>query len=167
MTPLDLFFSFWWLIFPIMGFAFAGFGMLLRHRQNQKALDILKAYAEQGKDPPPEVVRAVYGGDPTAPPSGAPGAPGYGPGYGPWGWGGPWGGLWGGWGWRSYYRWGPYWAWRRFIIFAALAAGFAAAHHYGDFAEGGYAFVIVAIIMGALALASLLTAVVQTLWRPK
>jgi hypothetical protein len=61
MSPSFIFWSFWWLIFPIMGFAFGGFGMFMRHRHNQKALDILKAYVDQGKDPPPEVLRAVYG----------------------------------------------------------------------------------------------------------
>jgi hypothetical protein len=179
MTPLEVFAGFWWLIFPIMGFAFGGFGMFMRHRQSQKALDILKAYADQGKDPPPEVLRAVYGhADPTAPiPPIAPGepagplngGPGYGygpgPGYGP-GWGGGWGGPWGSRRAYRYYRWGPFWAWRRAIIFICLASGFGAAAWYegGDARDG---FVIVTIIMSVLAVGSLLTAILQSVWKPK
>ena len=71
------FFSFWWLIFPLMGFVFGGFGMWMSHRRSQQALDILKTYAEQGKEPPPEVMQAIHGGGVNG--------PGYGgPGYGPW-----------------------------------------------------------------------------------
>ena len=173
MTAVEFFAGFWWLIFPIMGFAFGGFGMFARHRQSQKALDILKAYVDQGKDPPPEVLRAVYGqADPNAPGYGAP-PPGYGPGPGPAPGYGPgpgynpgWGGTWGGWGgWRAY-RWGPYWAWRRVIVFTCLAAGFGWASWYegGGPAEG---FTIVAVIMTVLAVGSLLTALMTSLWRPK
>ena len=179
MTALEFFAGFWWLIFPIMGFAFGGFGMFMRHRQSQKALDILKIYADQGKEPPPEVLRAVYGHEPHAPGYGAPNPPppgnanapnyGSGPGYGPGpgynqGWGGPWG--WGDpWSWRAH-RWGPFWAWRRFFIFTSLAVGFGVAAWY----EGGFeaeGFVIVTIIMGVLAVGSLLTAIMQSMWKPK
>ncbi len=172
MNAAEFFAGFWWLIFPIMGFMFAGFGMWMQHNRSQRALDILKTYADQGKDPPPEVLRGVYGqtdpytqgySGPAGPNAGAANAPGYapGPGYagGPWGWG------WGSRRYYRYYRWGPFWAWRRAIIFTCLAAGFGAAAWYegGRDAEG---FVIVTIIMGVLAIGSLLTAIMQSLWKP-
>lgn len=145
------FFSFWWLIFPLMGFVFGGFGMWMNHRRSQQALDILKTYAEQGKEPPPEVMQAIHGGGFNN--------PGYGPGgYGA-GWGGPWGG---GWGWRAY-RWGPYWAWRRVVVFASLAAGFAAAAWYGG-DETNRAFTLVAIIMGCLTAGSLVFAILNSVF---
>jgi hypothetical protein len=169
MSLTDIFISLWWLIFPIMGFAFGGFAMFARHRQNQKALDILKTYVEQGRDPPPEILRAVYGQNDSNPPSGVGPGPSHDPawGGGPWS-GGPWGnGAWGGggWGWRAY-RWGPFWAWRRAIIFICLATGFGVAAWYegGRSAEG---LVITAIIMGVLAVGAVLTAIMQSMWRPK
>jgi hypothetical protein len=176
MSAADLFLGFWWLIFPVLGFVFAGFGMWMHHNRSQRALDILKIYADQGKDPPPEVLRAVYGhadpaqgyGGPTGQGPVNPTPPNYasGPGYGS-GWGGPWG--WGGWGgpwsWRAY-RWGPFWAWRRVFIFTSLAVGFGVAAWYegGRDAEG---FVIVTIIMSVLAVGALLTAIMQSMWKPK
>ena len=85
---VPIFFSFWWLIFPVMGFVFGGFGMWMGHRRSERALDILKTYAAQGKEPPPEVLAAIRG-DVT-------GANGYaGPPVHALGWGGPWA-------WRAY-----------------------------------------------------------------
>ena len=148
------FFSFWWLIFPLMGFVFGGFGMWMSHRRSQQALDILKTYAEQGKEPPPEVMQAIQGGGVNGP---GYGGPGYGPGpYG--GYGGPWGG----WGARAY-RWGPYWAWRRVVIFGSLAAGFGFAAWYGGGETHG-PFILVAIIMGCLTVGSLVFAVLNTVF---
>ena len=143
------FFSFWWLIFPLMGFVFGGLGMYFNHRQQQRAMDLLKIYAEQGKDPPPEVMSAVNGGP------------------GPWG--GPYGGRWsGGWGWRGAYYGGPFWAWRRVFVFAALAIGFGSASQYADMGHGAsHAFLLVAIIMAALFVGALLFAIMATIWRPK
>ncbi len=162
-------FGFWWLIFPLMGFVFGGYNMYLQHRRSQQAMEVLKAYAAQGKDPPPEVMAAVtgvYGGGPAAPPPGAPyGGPynapyGPGPGYG--GWGGPWGGWgWGRWGWR-----GPMWAWSRVVTFAAIAIGFTFAGQYygGGDSDAVKAFNLVAIIMGVLAVGFGVMALVHTLF---
>jgi hypothetical protein len=130
-------FSFWWLIFPIMWFVFGFFGMYMRHRRHRDAMEVLKAYAAQGKEPPPEVGR-ILGGDPSCGPYG-----GYGYGYGWWG-----------------RRWGPYWEWRRVFIFTSLAVGFGVAAYYGDdWGVHAYpAFGIVAAVMGCLAVGSLLFA---------
>jgi hypothetical protein len=51
-----LFVSFWWLIFPI-GWGFAGMmRAFLSHKRAQQALDVIKAYADQGKEIPPELL---------------------------------------------------------------------------------------------------------------
>ena len=157
-----LLFGFWWLIFPLMGFAFAGFGMFLSHRRSQRAMEVLKAYAEQGRDPPPEVMAAVTGAHAAGAPSSGPPFGGnpyttpYGPGYGgPWGWG------WGRWGWR-----GPMWAWSRVVTFAAISIGFAfAGQYYGAAdADAVKAFNLVAIITGVLAVGFGIMALVHTLF---
>jgi hypothetical protein len=47
---------FWWLIFPI-GWGFAGLlAAWLRHQRAQQALEILSRYADQNREPPPEVL---------------------------------------------------------------------------------------------------------------
>ena len=134
-----VFFSFWWLIFPIMWFGFGFFGMWLRHRRHRDAMEVLKTYAAQGKEPPAEVSRILSG---AADPSSC----------------GPWGGGYGyGWWGRRY---GPYWEWRRVFIFTSLAVGFGIAAYYGDEwgVHGEPAFIIVAAVMGCLAVGSLLFA---------
>lgn len=52
----DLFRQFWWVIFPIFGMITALFHMNLRHDQYNKALDMIKSYVDQGKEPPPELL---------------------------------------------------------------------------------------------------------------
>ncbi len=165
MHGVAIFWSFWWLIFPIMGFVFGGFRMWLAHRQSQQAMEILKTYAAQGKDPPPEVMAAVTG---AATGAGPYGGPYNGPYNGPGSWGGPWGGWgssrWGGgwgWGWR-----GPMWAWSRVVTFAAIAIGFTFAGQYWGNADADAvkAFNFVAIIMGVLAVGFGFMALMQTLF---
>lgn len=155
------FWSFWWLIFPIMGFAFGAFRMWMNYRQHKDAMELIKTYAAQGKDP--AEIATLLGMSASGPPPpwsgygawrgpGAWGGPGAGSGYwgGPYGWGGPW------------RRWGPYREWRRFIVFTCLAVGFGLASRYADFGRTEHAFTLVAIIMGVLAAGSLVFAVVST-----
>lgn len=48
--------SFWWLIFPI-GWGFAGLlRVIFRHHRAEQTLALLKSYADQGKEPPPELL---------------------------------------------------------------------------------------------------------------
>jgi hypothetical protein len=48
--------SFWWLIFPV-GWGFAGLlRVIFRHHRAEQTLALLKSYADQGKEPPPEVL---------------------------------------------------------------------------------------------------------------
>lgn len=149
-----LFFSFWWLVFPLMGFLFGGWGMFLNYRRSQQAMEVLKTYAAQGKDPPPEVMAAVTGAQGGMPPPGAP-YPAYPPPYAyGWGWS-----RWGGWR-------GPYWAWSRVVTFAAIAIGFTfAGQYWGDAdADAVKAFHLVAVIMTVLAVGFGAMALMHTLF---
>jgi hypothetical protein len=51
-----LFTRYWWLIFPLFWMAYAMVRLWLRHSRANRSLDILKGYAEQGKEPPAEVL---------------------------------------------------------------------------------------------------------------
>lgn len=54
-----LFTRYWWLIFPV-GWGFAAvFKSWMRHQRAQQALDVIKSYASQGKEIPPEVLRVL------------------------------------------------------------------------------------------------------------
>ncbi len=144
--PYRLFFAFWWLIFPIFGFLAGALGMWFTYRRQKDALDLMRIYAEQGKDPA-EIAKILN-------------MPANGPlaGPGPY-WGGPWG-----WGWGSRWGpWGPFREWRRFIIFTCLAVGFGVASQWAEFPGTERAFTLVAIIMGVLAAGSLLFAIVSTI----
>ena len=63
----DLFRQFWWLIFPVMGMAYGFVGMLQQNRAQIRTLDLLRTYAEQGKEPPAELLKALsQGGEPPS-----------------------------------------------------------------------------------------------------
>ena len=144
------FWSYWWLIFPIMGFGFGAFGMWMGYRMHRDRMELMKTYAAQGKDPA-EIAKII-------------GGPGMGPGPGmdPY-WGGYPGRYWGrGWGGGYWGRWGPYREWRRFIVFTCLAVGFGVASQYSDLPGTEHAFTLVAIIMGVLAIGSFCFAILST-----
>ncbi len=50
---------FWWLIFPIFGMVMGMIAMMQRHKTANRTIDIIKSYADQGKDPPPELLAAL------------------------------------------------------------------------------------------------------------
>jgi hypothetical protein len=146
----DIFRSYWWLLFPIGAFVFGAWDRWLAYKRSRDHLELLKHYAAQGKDPPPELVQeARNAADPGMPP------PGYGPGYYGY-WGSPWASrrMW-----RRYYRWGPYWQWRSVIVTGAIAAGFWWASEYADWPGVEGPFRIVAIIMTVVAAGNFLTAI--------
>jgi len=58
-TAIHLFTSYWWLIFPI-GWMIAGvFGSLFHYRHKSDMLNLIKTYAEQGKEPPAALLDAL------------------------------------------------------------------------------------------------------------
>jgi hypothetical protein len=52
----DLFSHFWWLLFPLFWGLNQVLKTLLRHNRADEALALLKHYADQGKEPPPELI---------------------------------------------------------------------------------------------------------------
>jgi hypothetical protein len=52
----DLVRSFWWMVFPLSWIAFAGYQRWLADRARRDAADLLKTYAQAGREPPPELL---------------------------------------------------------------------------------------------------------------
>jgi hypothetical protein len=150
----DIFRSYWWLLFPIGAFVFGAWDRWLTYRRSRDHLDLLKSYAAQGKEPPPELVRGVSDDMPGEAPGGYPGYPGYGS-Y---------------WmsprhmrrAYRHYYRWGPYWQWRSVFVTGAIAAGFWWAAEWTDWPGTYGAFRLVAIILSIVTVGNLVFAVLSS-----
>jgi hypothetical protein len=139
----DLFRSYWWLLFPIAGFAFAGFDRYLSYRRYRDHLDLMKTYAAQGKEPPPEVLRVATAPDPDSESS--------------------WDRRWD----RRRCERGPRHEMRRVILFSTLAAAFYyAAFNFGH-GDRYEPFMIVAVVMTALAVGAVLMLVMSSLWKGK
>jgi hypothetical protein len=152
----DFFRSYWWLLFPIGFFVFGAWDRWLAYKRSRDHLELIKQYAVQGKDPPPELLKAAQdpmGGDPAW--GGA--APPYPP-FGPFAYGGRRA-------WRRYYRWGPYWQWRAAFMTGAVAAGFWFASEYADIPAADGAFRLVAIIMTFVFVGNLLGAIFSSTFR--
>jgi len=127
----DLFRSYWWLIFPMSWFVYGGFQSWLSYRANRDTLDLLKAYAASGREPPPELVarlntRSNYDLDDDRDDM------------------------------RPRYRYRRERGWYHVVLFGVLCMGFTFAAT-SDIYEAGPAFLIVAFVMGALSLASLVS----------
>ena len=52
----DLFRSYWWLIFPLSWFVAEAYQRWLAYRANRDTLDLIKTYAQSGREPPPELL---------------------------------------------------------------------------------------------------------------
>jgi len=170
----------WWLIivllamcFPITGMIMAAWAQHMYFQHRRESLETLKIYAQQGKEPPAEVVDALSG------------------------WGG-----WGGRRWRGRWRdaaasaagaatgaaqtdwyearaahyaaraarWRarePFRRWHNAIFMSALTAGLYLASQQIRDSVIADRFLVAAIIVGALAAASVLSAVLVTVIRPK
>ncbi|MGH6999484.1 MAG: hypothetical protein ACREEO_14920, partial [Phenylobacterium sp.] len=55
----DLFRSYWWLLFPLGAFVYGAWSRWLTYRRARDHLELIKAYAAQGKEPPAELVRRL------------------------------------------------------------------------------------------------------------
>lgn len=152
----DFFRGYWWLLFPIGFFAFGAWDRWLAYKRSRDHLELIRSYHAQGKEPPPELLRAA--GDPYADPAWGAGAP---PPYpGPYG-------LYGRRMWRRYYRWGPYWQWRSAFVTGAVAAGFWWASEYSDIPGAYGAFRLVAVVMSFVFVGNLLGAIFSSAFRPR
>src|SRR3954452_11805539 len=94
----SFFFSFWWLLFPIGFFIFGAWDRWLAYQRSKDRLELLRTYTAQGKDPPPELVKALQADE----------ADDEGDAYAPYDRYGRYPRRY----YRRYWRHGPYWAWR-------------------------------------------------------
>ena len=121
----DLYRGYWWLLFPLFGFAMGGWNSWLAYRKQQAAIELIKTYAANGAEPPAQLLETL---DRPARTNSGFGAGGKG-------------------------REGHIYS---VVMFGVMAAGFTYAAVTDLFGVGS-AFVIVAVVMTALALASLAT----------
>lgn len=139
--------DYWWLIFPLGFLLIAIIDRWLAYRRSRDALEVIKAYAAQGKEPPAEVLRAM---GVSAPVSMAP-APGEDVEAGAY---------------RAMARrrrrhYVRHSEWRTAIYSAALALAFWLASEFAD-VGAAEAFRLTALILAAIAAASALVALVVT-----
>jgi hypothetical protein len=154
----DIFRSYWWLMFPIGAFVFGAWDRWLAYKRSRDHLDLIRSYTDQGKEPPPELVRSVR--EEVLEDDGP------GPGYGPYG---------GYWmhprhmrrAYRNYYRWGPYWQWRSVFVTGAIAGGFWWASEWADWPGVEGPFRLVAIILTFVAVGNLIAAILSSSFRGK
>ena len=136
----DFWWSYWWLIFPIGAFVLGAWDRWLSYQRSRDTLEVLKTYAAQGKEPPPEISRRLtedlegdeFGDERT------------GRRYRRY---------------RRYYRWGPYREWRAAIITGSIAAAFWFASWYGYIPGASGPFKFVAIILTFVACANFFFAI--------
>ena len=129
----DLFRSYWWLLFPLAWFVFGGFNSFLNYRRQRDTLKLIQTYAEKGQEPPAALLKVL---DRPIDEEGA--------------------AMWGGANSGSPGRPGDG-AWFSVVLFGVMAAGFAYAS-WSDIYGAGEAFLIVSFVLGALCLASLVSA---------
>lgn len=55
----EFFASYWWLLFPLAWFLAAGWQSFMRYKRAQSKIELLKAYAASGKEPPAELLAAL------------------------------------------------------------------------------------------------------------
>lgn len=147
----DFFSSYWWLLFPVGFFVFGAWDRWLAYKRSQDRLDLLRAYTNQGKDPPPELLRVLQGEEDDEDEA-----------------------LYGRAGRRvarrmrhRYWRYGPYWAWRTAIITGAVAMGFWLAAEYADMPGIDWPFRLVAIVMTCVAAGHLVFAIFSSAFRSR
>lgn len=129
MTFEELFRGYWWLMFPVFGMFIAVIGMFQAESRNRQVMKLIKSYIDQGKEPPPELLkmaqeRSDYEMDVGAPTRQT-------------------SGIW------------------SFVVFFALAAGFGVGYWWVRAESWSFAFLIVTVTMGVLAVGALVIALLQ------
>ena len=117
---------YWWVLIILIAILCMMYNSSLHYAHRRDKLRLLKTYVDQGKDVPPELSKAL----------------GYGNGH-----------TWADMDWSRYNIYSPYRQMRRFVISAAIAAGFGFAWYNNPTSE---AFAIVAVIFGVLAIGNVL-----------
>lgn len=127
----DLFRSYWWLLFPLSWFIFGAFNSLLNYRRQRDTLDLIRTYAEKGQEPPEALLKVLERPIDADDDS-----------------------------WHSRRGGGRMndGSWFSVVLFGVMSVGFGYAS-YTNIYGAGDAFLIVAFVLGALCLASLVSAV--------
>jgi hypothetical protein len=125
----DLFLSYWWLIFPVGWFVASGFSSLLNYRRQKDTLKLIQTYADKGQEPPAALLKVLDRPIDSETEAWQSGSSGR-PGDG---------------------------SWFSVVLFGVMSAGFGYAS-YTDIYGAGDAFLIVSFVLGALCLASLVSA---------
>ena len=142
----DFWYGYWWLIFPVAFFAMGAWDRWLSYQRSRDALDLMRSYSAQGKEPPPELLRQLAAdADDENESDSYRGRRGY----------------------RRYRHRGPYREWRAAIMTGSIAAAFWLASQYGFIPGAVGPFRFVAIILTCVALANLAFAVISTRFRDK
>lgn len=55
----DLFRSYWWLLFPLAWFVFGGFSSALNYYKQKNVLKLIKTYADKGQQPPETLLKVL------------------------------------------------------------------------------------------------------------
>ena len=55
----DLFESYWWLLFPLAFFVIGGWNSFLSYQRTKAKVEVLKAYAQSGKEPPADLIASL------------------------------------------------------------------------------------------------------------
>jgi hypothetical protein len=151
---VSIFYSYWWLVFPLGFFVLGLIDRWMSYQRSRDRLELLKTYTAQGKDPPPELIKALQDEEAMeAPPPYDP-TDSYGRRHA-----------------RRYYRryWRstPYGAWRAAIVTGAVAAGFWWASEYADIPGVDGPFRLVAIIVTCVAVGNIALALFATTFRDR
>jgi hypothetical protein len=120
---MEFFRHFWWMIFPLFGMFMGVLGMFMGTWRSRQAMNLIKSYVDQGKEPPPELIRIASGAS-----DGEGGA-------------------------RMSPQQSSGWS---FVVFAAIAAGFGTAYYSVRNEQFAFAFLMVTVIMGVMALGALI-----------
>lgn len=121
----DLFRSYWWLLFPLAWFVSIGFSSLLNYRRQRATLKLIETYAQKGQQPPEALLRVLERPIDADTESRTYGSPS--------------GGI------NDNLR--------NLVLFTTLAVGFGYAS-WADIYGAGDAFLIVALVMAAVAAAT-------------
>lgn len=134
----DLFRSYWWLLFPLGWMGFGAFTSFLNYRRQQQTLDLLKTYAEKGQEPPAALLQVLEKPIDSETEF---------------------------WGSGAKSGQGDRGMWFSVILFGVMAAGFGYIA-WADMYGAGDAFLIVTIVMSALFLACLASALMSRRRKP-
>ncbi len=59
----DIFQRFWWLVFPVLWMIWSMVDLAGRHKRARHGMDLIKSYIDQGKEPPPELLKILSNKD--------------------------------------------------------------------------------------------------------